>query len=153
MLLTIEKLIYGGDGLARLPAAPNTDDAHGRGKAVFIPFVLAQEKIEASLTEQKSGFARANADSIIEPSPHRIQPGCQYYTRCGGCHYQHTSYEYQLEIKKEILRESLRRTAKLDLPFDIEVHPSAAVELSQSLAPASANSPDLRRRIFQDVIA
>jgi 23S rRNA (uracil1939-C5)-methyltransferase len=124
LLLTIEKLIYGGDGLARLPAAPNTDDAHGRGKAVFIPFVLAQEKIEASLTEQKSGFARAKADSITEPSPHRIQPGCQYYTRCGGCHYQHTSYEHQLEIKKEILRESLRRTAKLDLPFDIEVHPS-----------------------------
>ncbi len=124
MLLTIEKLIYGGDGLARLPAAPNADDAHGRGKAVFIPFVLAQEKIEASLTEQKSGFARANADAIIEPSAQRIQPGCQYYTRCGGCHYQHTSYEHQLEIKKEILRESLRRTAKLDLPFDIEVHPS-----------------------------
>lgn len=129
MHLTIEKLIYGGDGLARLPAAPDTtthttDDARGRGKAVFVPFVLAAEKIEASLTEQKAGFARAKVDSIIEPSPHRIQPGCQYYSRCGGCHYQHASYKHQLEIKKEILRESLRRTAKLDLPFDIEVHPS-----------------------------
>ena len=112
-------MIYGGDGLARLPA-----DDRGRGKAVFVPFVLAAEKIEASLTEQKPGFARATADSILEPSPHRIQPGCQYFTRCGGCHYQHASYEHQLEIKKEILRESLRRTAKLDLPFDIEVHPS-----------------------------
>jgi 23S rRNA (uracil1939-C5)-methyltransferase len=119
LLLTIEKMIYGGDGLARLPA-----DDRGRGKAVFVPFVLAAEKIEASLTEQKPGFARATADSILEPSPHRIQPGCQYFTRCGGCHYQHASYEHQLEIKKEILRESLRRTAKLDLPFDIKVHPS-----------------------------
>jgi 23S rRNA (uracil1939-C5)-methyltransferase len=124
LLLTIEKLIYGGDGLARLPAAPDTDEAGGRGKAVFVPFVLAAETVEASLTEQKSGFARAQADSIVEPSPHRVQPGCQYYTRCGGCHYQHTTYEDQLEIKKEILRESLRRLAKLDLPFDIEVHPS-----------------------------
>jgi 23S rRNA (uracil1939-C5)-methyltransferase len=124
LLLTIEKLIYGGDGLARLPAAPDTEEALGRGKAVFVPFVLAQEKIEASLTEQKSGFARAKADAIIEPSPRRIQPGCQYYARCGGCHYQHAGYEHQLEIKKEILRESLRRTAKLELPFDIEVHPS-----------------------------
>jgi 23S rRNA (uracil1939-C5)-methyltransferase len=112
-------MIYGGDGLARLPA-----DDRGRGKAVFVPFVLAAEKIEASLTEQKPGFARASADSILEPSPHRIQPGCQYFTRCGGCHYQHASYDHQLEIKKEILRESLRRTAKLDLPFDIKVHPS-----------------------------
>jgi 23S rRNA (uracil1939-C5)-methyltransferase len=112
-------MIYGGDGLARLPA-----DDRGRGKAVFVPFVLAAEKIEASLTEQKPGFARATADSILEPSPHRIQPGCQCFTRCGGCHYQHASYDHQLEIKKEILRESLRRTAKLDLPFDIKVHPS-----------------------------
>jgi 23S rRNA (uracil1939-C5)-methyltransferase len=124
LLLTIEKLIYGGDGLARLPVASNTADAHDRGKAVFVPFVLGQEKIDASLTEQKPGFARAKVDSILEPSPHRIQPGCQYYARCGGCHYQHASYEHQLEIKKEILRESLRRMAKLELPFDIEVHPS-----------------------------
>ena len=128
MLLTIEKLIYGGDGLARLPAAPDsaphTDEARGRGKAVFVPFVLAAEKIEASLTEQKPGFARAHADSIIEPSPHRVPPPCPHFTRCGGCHYQHTTYEHQLEIKREILRESLHRLAKLELPFDIEVHPS-----------------------------
>ena len=124
MLLTIEKLIYGGDGLARLPAASDTDKAQARGKAVFVPFVLAAEKVEASLTEQKPGFARARVDSIIDPSPHRIQPACQYFSHCGGCHYQHASYDHQLEIKKEILRESLRRTAKLDLPFDIEVHPS-----------------------------
>jgi len=128
LLLTIEKLIYGGDGLARLPTdspvAPDTDEARGRGKTVFVPFVLADEKIEASLTEQKSGFARAKADSILEPSPHRVPPPCPHFTRCGGCHYQHTTYEHQLEIKKEILRESLRRMAKLELPFDIEVHPS-----------------------------
>ena len=119
MLLTIEKLIYGGDGLTRLPA-----DDRGRGKAVFVPFVLAGEKIDASLTEQKPGFARAAVEAVIEPSPHRIEPACPYFGRCGGCHYQHSSYEQQLEIKKGILRESLRRTAKLDLPFDIEVHPS-----------------------------
>jgi 23S rRNA (uracil1939-C5)-methyltransferase len=124
LLLTIEKLIYGGDGLARLPSDPRQDEIHGRGKAVFVPFVLAGEKIEASLTEQKPGFARAKADSTVEPSPHRIQPACPYFGRCGGCHYQHATYEHQLEIKKEILRESLRRTAKLELPFDIEVHPS-----------------------------
>lgn len=132
MLLTIEKLIYGGDGLAHLPAdspadsptGSSGDDPRGRGKTVFVPFVLADEKIEASLTEQKSGFARARADSIIAYSPHRLTPPCPHFTRCGGCHYQHTDYEHQIEIKKEILRESLRRLAKLELPFDIEVHPS-----------------------------
>jgi 23S rRNA (uracil1939-C5)-methyltransferase len=119
LLLTIEKLIYGGDGLARLPA-----DDHGRGKAVFVPFVLDGEKIEAKLTEQKSSFARAKVEAIIEPSAHRVRPGCRHYGRCGGCQYQHASYEHQLEIKKEILRENLRRIAKLDLPCEISVHPS-----------------------------
>jgi 23S rRNA (uracil1939-C5)-methyltransferase len=119
LLLTIEKLIYGGDGLTRLPA-----DASGRGKAVFLPFVLAAEKVEATLTEQKPGFARATANAILDSSPHRIQPGCQYFEHCGGCHYQHTAYEHQLEIKKEILRETLRRFAKLELSDEIQVHPS-----------------------------
>ena len=99
-------------------------DASGRGKAVFVPFVLAGEKIEAFLTEQKPGFARARADQIVGASPHRVQPGCPYFTQCGGCHYQHASYEHQLEIKEEILRETLQRTAKLELPVDIQVHPS-----------------------------
>jgi 23S rRNA (uracil1939-C5)-methyltransferase len=112
-------MIYGGDGLARLPA-----DAHGRGKAVFVPFVLAGEEIEASLTEQKPGFARANAVAIITPSPHRISPSCPYFGQCGGCNYQHASYEQQLAIKKEILRETLRRTAKIELPCEIQVHAS-----------------------------
>jgi 23S rRNA (uracil1939-C5)-methyltransferase len=119
LLLTIEKLIYGGDGLSRLPA-----DDRGRGKAVFVPFTLAGEKIEATLTEQKSGFARAKVDAVVEPSAHRIQPACPYFARCGGCHYQHASYEHQLEIKQEILRETLRRVAKLELPGAIEVHAS-----------------------------
>lgn len=124
MLLTIEKLIYGGDGLARLPAeSPNNKD-RGRGKAVFVPFVLAGEKVEAALTEEKPGFARAHASAIVESSPHRVQPACPYYARCGGCHYQHAGYEHQLEIKKEILCENLRRIAKFELQCEIQVHPS-----------------------------
>jgi 23S rRNA (uracil1939-C5)-methyltransferase len=119
LILSIEKLIYGGDGLGRLPA-----DASGRGKAVFLPFVLAGERVEAAITEQKPGFARARADAIVEASAHRVEPGCRYFTRCGGCHYQHAGYEHQLEIKKEILRETLKRTAKVELTAEIEVHPS-----------------------------
>jgi 23S rRNA (uracil1939-C5)-methyltransferase len=119
LLLTIEKLVYGGDGLARLPA-----DAQGRGKAVFLPFVLAGEKVEAVLTDQKSGFARAQAQAIVEPAAQRVSPACPYFGPCGGCHYQHVAYEHQLEIKKEILRETLRRTAKVELPGEIVVHPS-----------------------------
>jgi 23S rRNA (uracil1939-C5)-methyltransferase len=119
--LTIEKLVYGGDGLARLPA-----DEQGRGKAVFVPFVLEGEDVDASLTEQKPGFARARLDSILQASAHRVEPGCPYFGRCGGCHYQHSSYEHQLEIKAGILKENLRRIAKLELAGELEIHLSPA---------------------------
>jgi 23S rRNA (uracil1939-C5)-methyltransferase len=117
--LTIEKLVYGGDGLARLPA-----DDNGRGKAVFLPFVLEAETVEASLLEQKRGFARARTDKIVQASPLRTAPKCPYFGECGGCHYQHTSYAHQLEIKVAILKENLRRIAKIELDTDLIVHPS-----------------------------
>ena len=119
MQLTIEKLIYGGDGLARMPA-----DEQGPGKVVFVPFVLKGERIEASLVEQRPGFARARADQVIESFPIRIAPRCPYFMRCGGCHYQHAGYDHQLEIKAEILKENLRRIANIELKVELKVHSS-----------------------------
>ena len=117
MELTIDKLVYGGDALARLPA-----DELGKGKAVFLPFALPGERVNAHLVEQRPGFARAGLDSVIEASPHRVEPRCPYFFRCGGCHYQHAAYEEQLRRKSGILRETLRRTAKLDWTGEIRVH-------------------------------
>jgi 23S rRNA (uracil1939-C5)-methyltransferase len=119
LLLTIDKMIYGGNGMARLPA-----DEKGPGKAVFLPLVLEGERVEAEITEHKPGFARAHAEKILEVSPHRVAPGCPYFGQCGGCHYQHSSYEHQLEIKSAVLRETIRRVAKLELAQEIRVHPS-----------------------------
>ena len=121
MLFNIEKLVYGGDGLARLP-----DDEPGHGKAVFVPFVLEGESIEGSVVAEKPGFARAHADHIRQASPHRVDPQCPYYASCGGCQYQHSSYEHQLGIKAAILEETLRRIAKMELGVDLVVHPSPA---------------------------
>ena len=119
MRFQIEKLVYGGDGLARLPS-----DEHGRGKSVFIPFVLEGEQVEAAVTEEKPGFARARLESVLQASPERIPPGCPYFQRCGGCHYQHADYSHQLKIKAAILRETLRRTAKLEIPCELQLHAS-----------------------------
>jgi len=117
--LTIEKLVYGGDGLARLPA-----DEHGPGKAVFVPFVLDGERVEASLLEQRRGFARGGLEAILQASPQRVEPKCSYFRHCGGCHYQHISYAHQLETKAAIVKENLRRIAKLDLEVNITIHGS-----------------------------
>jgi len=109
--------VYGGDGLARLPA-----DDKGPGKTIFMPFVIPAERVEATLVESRPGFARARADQIVEASVERVEPGCPYFGPCGGCQYQHIDYPAQLRYKTEILRETLRRTAKLELQGEIEVH-------------------------------
>ena len=112
MNLTIEKMVYGGEGLARLPD----------GKAVFLPFVLPGEEVTASLAREKTSFARAVAEQVIKPSAHRIEPKCPYFANCGGCHYQHTSYPAQLEFKRAILRETLLRNAKFEWKHEIKTH-------------------------------
>ena len=118
MELTIEKLIYGGDGLARLPA-----DSEGRRKAAFVPLVLPGETIEARVLEEKPGFVRAQLERVINPSPDRFSAACPYFGECGGCHYQHAGYEHQLELKESILRETIERIAKVELP-EIAAHAS-----------------------------
>jgi 23S rRNA (uracil1939-C5)-methyltransferase len=118
-LLSIEKLIYGGDGLARMPAEPA-----GRSMTVFVPFVLPGEKIEAEVRQEKPGFARGAVTRVIEASPDRVEARCQYFRQCGGCHYQHIAYDRQPEFKAGILRETLQRIAKIELKSEIQLHGS-----------------------------
>ncbi|HWR14420.1 MAG TPA: 23S rRNA (uracil(1939)-C(5))-methyltransferase RlmD [Terriglobales bacterium] len=117
MQLTIEKLVYGGDGLARL------EQADGKRKTVFVPLVLPGETVEVTLVEERPGFARAKLESVVEPSPSRTASPCPYFGECGGCHYQHAPYEKQLELKSSVLRETVSRIAKVDLP-EITLHAS-----------------------------
>lgn len=112
-------MIYGGQGLARMPL-----DQHGRGKAVFVPFVLPGEDVEAYSQNEKPGFIQGGLQRVVTPSPQRIDPLCPYFQHCGGCQYQHTNYEHQLKIKADILKENLRRMAKLELFTELQVHPS-----------------------------
>ena len=89
---------------------------------MFTPFVIPGEKIEASAVETRPGFVRAKVDRVIAASPDRVEPQCPYFARCGGCHYQHIDYAAQLRYKADILRETLRRTAKFELPNEIVIH-------------------------------
>lgn len=117
MEFTIEKLVYGGDGLARTPP-----DEQGRRKAVFIPFTLPGEVVEATIIEDRAGFARTKLDSVEKPAPERVPPRCQYFFRCGGCQYQHIDYKRQLELKRDILLETLQRVAKIQLATEVQLH-------------------------------
>ena len=112
MKLTIEKIIYGGQGLARIPA----DDAARGGLSVFVPFTLPGEIVEAEITQEHRGYCVGEARQIVEASEFRGTPSCPWFATCGGCQLQHGAYSYQVELKREILRESLTRAGVRDLP-------------------------------------
>ena len=104
--LTLTTLTYGGEAMGRLPD----------NRAVFVPFGLPGERVRIRLTDEKRGFARGELVEVLEPSPERIAPRCAHFGICGGCHYQHLTYEAQLKAKAEILRDQLTRIGKLANP-------------------------------------
>src|SRR5690242_5046256 len=106
--VTIEKLVYGGDGLG-----------HIDGEVVLTPFVLPGEQVAVNAASAKKGVLRGGDPEVLESSGHRIQPRCEYFARCGGCHYQHAEYEYELEQKVAILRETLRRLGGISYEQEI----------------------------------
>ncbi|MGH9785328.1 MAG: class I SAM-dependent RNA methyltransferase, partial [Terriglobia bacterium] len=89
---SIEKLVYGGEGLARTPEG-----------VVLVAGVIPDERVSLRLEERKKGVRRASLLEVAAASPDRVEAGCPYYGRCGGCQYQHISYSRQLALKQDIL--------------------------------------------------
>lgn len=96
--LSIEKLVYGGDGLA-----------HADGNTVFVPYVLPGEKVRAAAKSKKNKLIWAELLQVTSPARERVKAKCAHFQKCGGCHYQHIPAAEQLRLKKEILRETLSR--------------------------------------------
>ena len=103
--LQITDVAFGGKGVAR------TD-----GKAVFVPYVIDGESVSASITREHKKFLEAELEAIVTASPHRVEPRCPYFGRCGGCVYQHIEYEHQLALKWRQVKETLRRIGGLKEP-------------------------------------
>ncbi len=105
--LRIEDVAFGGKGVGR-----------ESGKAIFVPYTIEGETVSAEIVREKKQFAEAELIEVKEMSPHRVTPECPYFGRCGGCAYQHISYEHQLAIKWRQVRDALQRIGKLkDVPM------------------------------------
>lgn len=86
--------------------------AIGKGKQsrpIFVPFGLPDETVKLAIVEEKKGFSRGELVEVLRPSPHRVEPRCKYFGTCGGCHYQHVDYAYQLELKTAVVGDQLER--------------------------------------------
>ncbi len=116
-MISIEKLVYGGDGLA-----------HDGERTVFVPFVLPGEEVRVALKSQKKKLVWANPLEIAKAAESRIAPRCPHFRTCGGCQYQHIEAKQQVEFKKEILRETLSRLGGVRWENEIREHAAAPYE-------------------------
>ncbi|HET9218325.1 MAG TPA: class I SAM-dependent RNA methyltransferase [Terriglobia bacterium] len=123
MRVTIEKLVYGGAGLAR------TENG-----VVFVPRTAPGDVVDVQLVERKSDYAVGRVSALLEPSADRQAPVCPNYDSAGCCHWQHIRYPRQLEIKEAILRETLQRTGRTtwDAPIAIVSGPELHYRLRAS---------------------
>jgi 23S rRNA (uracil1939-C5)-methyltransferase len=96
--LSIEKLVYGGDGLG-----------HADGNTIFVPYVLPGEEVRAAEKTKKKKVVWANLLEVTSASAERTAAPCPHFQTCGGCHYQHITAGEQVRLKKDILRETLSR--------------------------------------------
>lgn len=99
MQLTIERMVYGPDGLAHTP----------EGKTVFVAGALAGDTVEAHVVSEEKSLVRAVADRIVEPSPERVDTPCPFVGVCGGCPWGGLSRTAQRAAKEENLKSALER--------------------------------------------
>ncbi|HZT39880.1 MAG TPA: methyltransferase [Bryobacteraceae bacterium] len=90
------------------------------GRVALTPFVLPGEVARVEPEQERPDLIRTRLIEVISPSPHRYAPPCPLFYECGGCHYQHARYEFQVEQKAAILREQLRRVGRIDFTGEIE---------------------------------
>ncbi len=118
LTLSIDKVVAGGAGLG-----------FAAGEAVFVPFAAPGDRLTVSVTKRAKGYCHGEIKEVLTPGPDRVEQECPVYGLCGGCQLRHISPAAQARIKTDIVKESLKRIAKIDpdgVVTDIKAPPSAA---------------------------
>ena len=108
MLVTLEvgRVAHGGHFIA-----------HSHGMTIFVRGAITGEQVKARITQVKKRIAMAETVEVIQKSTHRVEPPCHYFKEgaCGGCDFQHIDLEYQRELKAQVVIDSFRRIAGVDI--------------------------------------
>lgn len=108
--LTFEDLTHEGNGIAKIDGYP-----------LFVPNVLPGEKALVKVVKVNKNFGYGKLLQIEKQSSERVEPPCNVYYKCGGCQLQHMSYDMQLEMKRNQVKNVMRKIAHLD---DVSVLPT-----------------------------
>ncbi len=107
------KMVFGGKCLAKI-----------ENKTIFVENSLPNETVEITITKDKKDYSEAVVINVVAPSSHRIIPFCPVYDQCGGCNMQIADYEYQLQIKRDVLEDLFSRN-KIEVPEIITISDSS----------------------------
>ena len=88
------------------------------GQAVFVHRALRGEDCDVLLLKVLKNAAFGKAVKVHEPSPHRVEPDCPYYGKCGGCDFRHMDREEELYAKKTRVQDALRRIGGSDVQVE-----------------------------------
>jgi 23S rRNA (uracil1939-C5)-methyltransferase len=113
--LQIDSLAYGGNGVARL-----------NGFVVFVRGGLPGDRVRARVTKTKRGFAEATAETVLDPSPSRVEAPCRHFGVCGGCRFQDLVYDQQIAAKEQQVRDALTRIGRIVDPPLEPIMPAAS---------------------------
>jgi len=108
--LRISDIAFGGKGLARV-----------NGMVVFVDQAIPMDLVIARIIKKKKQYAEARVDTLVEPSPFRVDPPCIYSGFCGGCKWQFLDYDRQLVYKRQHVLESLEHIGRIQA---VCVHPA-----------------------------
>ena len=103
--LEITDLNPDGNGVGRLPD----------GRVVFVPLTAPGDVWEVRIIKEAKNYLVGRAETLLSPSPDRVDPGCPCYQRCGGCSFRHISHESEAKRKESIVRSAFARIGKLDV--------------------------------------
>ena len=104
---TVEGYSSEGQGIVRLG-----------GAVVFVPGAVRGEELDVRVTKVMKSAAAGEIAAIRTPSPQRVEPACPLFGRCGGCAFQHMTYEEELWAKGRRVQDALGRLGGADLPLE-----------------------------------
>ena len=105
--LAVDDLAFGGDGVGRAD-----------GYVMFVRGGLPGDRLRVRVTEARGRYGRGTIESVVTPSPDRVEAPCPYFGHCGGCRLQHLAYPAQLAFKARQVHECLTRLGGLP-PFEL----------------------------------
>ena len=138
--LEIDSLSNLGAGVGRINR-PTSNPEHEGGWVVFVPFCLPGELVKARIWKNETSCSHADLIEVISASADRKKPRCPLFTTCGGCQYQHISYERQLKEKTQHVKELMQKLGDIEFPVALS-HASPQVYNYRSKITPHYNRPD-----------